>query len=376
MRDPRTERLAQVLVHHSMRVQTGEKVLVEATEVPSEMIGLLIEEIAKAGGLPFLWTKSNRSQRALLRNATEKQMRVIGEWEHSLMRQMDAYAGLRGSHNATEFSDIPSEKMRLYREHVWSRVHSNERVPNTKWVVLRWPTSAMAQQAGLSTEAFEDFYFDVCTGVDYGQLEEAQKPLLARMAATDQVVIRGPGDTDISFSIKDIPGIPCFGERNIPDGECFTAPVRDSVNGVMHFNAPTVYNDVPYDDVRLVFRDGRIVEATCSTDNEMLNKVLDSDEGARYIGEFSLAFNPYILKPMRDILFDEKIAGSLHFTPGQAYAIADNGNRSQIHWDMVLIQRPEYGGGEILFDGELIRKDGLFVVDDLKGLNPENLKLG
>jgi aminopeptidase len=233
----------------------------------------------------------------------------------------------------------------------------------------------MAQQAGMSTEAFEDFYFDVCTGVDYGKLREAQKPLQKRMEAADRVQLIGPGDTDISFSIKDIPVIPCYGERNIPDGECFTAPVRESVNGVIHFNTATTYQDKPFDDVRLTFKNGKIVDATGS-DSAALNEILDSDEGARYIGEFSIGFNPYILQPMRDILFDEKIAGSIHFTPGQAYEIADNGNRSQIHWDMVLIQRADYGGGEIRFDGETIRKDGLFVVEDLKGLNPENLKRG
>ena len=373
MRDPRYERLADVLVNHSMQIQPGEKTLVEATDIPADMVSLLVDRIARAGGVPFVITRTQTVSRSLYRHATEEQMKAIGEWELSLMKQMDAYAGLRGSHNALELSDVPTEKMKIYREHVWHKVHSSERVPNTKWVVLRWPTSAMAQQAGMSTEAFEDFYFDVCVGVDYDKMQSAQEPLKARMEATDRVQLLGPGDTDISFSIKGIPAIPCFGRRNIPDGECFSAPVRDSVNGVIHFNAPTVSQDIPFDDVRLVFQDGKIVEATGS-DTETLNKILDSDEGARYVGEFSIAFNPFILQPMRDILFDEKIAGSIHFTPGQAYEIANNGNRSQIHWDMVLIQREDFGGGEIRFDGETIRKDGLFVVDELKGLNPENLK--
>lgn len=373
MRDPRFERLASVLVNHSMQVRPGEKALVEATEIPDAMVAALVASIEGAGGLPFVVTRRQQVMRALYHAASEEQMKIIGDWEVSLMRQMDAYAGLRGSRNSMELSDVPNGKMRLYREHVWHKVHSSERVAHTKWVVLRWPTSAMAQQAGMSTEAFEDFYFDVCAGVDYARLESAQQPLKARMEATDLVQLIGPGETDLAFSIRGIPAIPCFGRRNIPDGECFTAPVRDSVNGVIHFNAPTSYQDTPFDDVRLVFEQGRIVEATAS-DTPALNAVLDSDDGARYVGEFSLGFNPFILRPMRDTLFDEKIAGSIHFTPGQAYEIADNGNRSQIHWDMVLIQREEFGGGEIRFDGETIRKDGLFVVDDLLGLNPENLK--
>lgn len=373
MQDPRFAKLADVLVRHSMEVQPGDKTLIEATEIPPEMLTVLIDRIAEAGGLPFVILRNQRVSRALYRNATADQMELVGRVELDVMKQMDAYCGLRGSHNSTEISDVPADKMQLYREKVWSPVHSNQRVPHTKWVVLRWPTPSMAQQAGMSTEAFEDFYFDVCTGVDYAKLRDAQKPLQKRMEAADRVQLLGPGDTDISFSVKDIPVIPCYGERNIPDGECFTAPVRDSVNGVIHFNTPTAYQDKPFDDVRLVFKDGKIVEATGS-DTAALNEILDSDEGARYIGEFSIGFNPYILQPMRDILFDEKIAGSIHFTPGQAYEIADNGNRSQIHWDMVLVQREDYGGGEIRFDGETIRKDGLFIPEDLHGLNPENLK--
>ena len=148
--------------------------------------------------------------------------------------------------------------------------------------------------------------------------------------------------------------------------------MRDSVQGHVTFNAPTIYQGVPFDGVRLEFRDGKVVKATGNPETK-LNEILDSDEGARYIGEFSLAFNPHVLSPMRDILFDEKISGSFHFTPGQAYADADNGNRSQVHWDMVCIQRPEWGGGEIRFDGEVVRRDGLFVPAELQALNPDAL---
>jgi aminopeptidase len=229
----------------------------------------------------------------------------------------------------------------------------------------------MAQQAGMSTEAFEDFYFDVCT-LDYSNMERAMQPLKRRMEAADRVRITGPG-TDLSFSIRDIPVIPCSGDRNIPDGECFTAPLRDSVEGQIQFNTVSLYQGKVFENIRLQFREGRIVEATAS-DTPALNAILDSDEGARFIGEWSLGFNPFIREPMRDTLFDEKIDGSLHLTPGNAYEVADNGNRSEVHWDMVLIQRPEYGGGEITFDGEVIRRDGRFVPEDLHGLNPERLK--
>ena len=226
----------------------------------------------------------------------------------------------------------------------------------------------MAQLAQTNTEAFEDFFFRVCL-VDYVQMSRDVEPLVERMKRTNRVHIQGPG-TDLRFSIENIETIPCFGRRNIPDGECFTAPVRDSVEGSIRYNTPTIYQGTAFKNIRLTFEEGRIVEAVSEQNNDRLQDIFNTDEGARYVGEFAIGFNPYVLEPMMDILFDEKIAGSFHFTPGNAYDEADNSNRSEVHWDLVTIQRPEYGGGEIWFDGELIRKDGLFVTEDLAGLNP------
>lgn len=373
MKDPRVAKLADVLVGYSTRVQPGEKVLVEAYDIPDDVVTTLVERIAQAGGLPFVTVKRNSVLRALYRNASEEQMRLTGEFEKARMTEMDAYIGVRGSENSTELSDVPDDHMKLQRSLWWNPVHSQTRVPHTKWVVLRWPTPSMAQQAGMSTEAFEDFYFDVCT-FDYAKLDPVIAPLQQRMDQTDQVRLTGPG-TDLRFSIKDIPTIPCTGNANIPDGEIFTAPVRDSVNGMIAFNTPTIYQGAVFEGVTLHFAQGKIVRATSAGGTEpMLNQILDSDEGARYVGEFSLGFNPYVMQPMKDILFDEKIAGSFHFTPGGAYDEAFNGNRSTVHWDMVFIQRPEFGGGEVYFDDVLVRKDGLFVPEDLLPLNPENLK--
>jgi aminopeptidase len=281
---------------------------------------------------------------------------------------MDAYIALRGSNNVTELSDVPAKQMQLMAKRM--RPVQDQRVKKTKWVVLRWPTPSMAQLAGMSTEAFEDFYFEVCT-LDYGKLQPGMKALKALMERTDRVEIKGAG-TDVRFSIKGIPAVVCGGDRNIPDGEVFSCPVKNSVQGCVTFNAPSIYQSTGFDGIRLEFRDGKIVDAT-SNQTEKLNKILDSDTGARYLGEFSLGFNPHVLQPMRDILFDEKIAGSFHLTPGQAYEEADNGNRSQVHWDMVNIQRPDYGGGEIYFDGKLIRRDGEFLPKQLRSLNRNHI---
>jgi aminopeptidase len=229
----------------------------------------------------------------------------------------------------------------------------------------------MAQAAGLSTEAFENLYFDVCT-LDYARLGRAMAPLEQRLKKTDRVQLKSPG-TDLTFSIKNIGAKMCKGDRNIPDGEVYSCPVKNSVNGVIQFNTPTIYSGTKFEHVRLEFKDGKVVKATANN-TQRLNAILDTDPGARYVGEFSLGLNPYILNPMCDILFDEKIAGSLHFTPGQAYEDCDNGNRSAVHWDMVLIQRKEWGGGEVWFDGELIRRDGIFLPKELQSLNPAKLK--
>lgn len=370
MRDPRWQQLAQVLVEHSTRVQPGDKVLIEATDVPEEFLCVLVEQVVQAGGVPLVETRSSRVLRTLQRHATAEQLQLLAEVEKFRMEKMQCYIGVRGTLNSAQMSDVPMEKVEMVQRLWWKPVHSEVRVPHTRWVVLRWPNDSMAQQANMSTEAFEDYYFRVCT-IDYGRMEQAVQPLVELMSQTDRVRLVGPG-TDLTFSIRGIPVVPCYGLRNIPDGECFTAPVRDSVEGVITFNVPSLYHGKTFENIRLVFRAGKIVEATCNLTDE-LNAILDFDEGARYVGEFSLGFHPLILHPMRDTLFDEKIAGSLHFTPGNAYTTADNGNRSQIHWDLVLIQRPEYGGGEVYFDDRLIRRDGRFVVPELEGLNPENL---
>jgi aminopeptidase len=239
-----------------------------------------------------------------------------------------------------------------------------------KWVLLRYPTPAAAQAASMSTEAFEDFCLEVCT-LDYARMDKAMDPLVELMSRTDRVRVIAP-ETDVSLSIKGIPILKAAGTHNIPDGEVHTAPVRDSANGTVSFNTPSLEDGVTYERVRLTFKDGQIVQAEAN-EPEKLKQMLDTDEGARYLGEFALGLNPLIKKPMKDTLFDEKIRGSLHLTPGRAYEDADNGNRSSVHWDLVLIQTPEWGGGEIYFDDVLVRKDGRFVLPELEGLNPENL---
>lgn len=368
--DLRVKQLADVLVNYSCNVQKNEKVLINYEgECCKPLVKQLIKNIYVRGGMPYVEMRDSSVTREILLGATEEQMDFLNEYQLMQMKGMDCYIAIRAGSNTSELSDVPSDKLNMYYRKTQPVL--DYRVNETKWVVLRYPNESMAQLAGTSLESFEDFYFEVCT-LDYAKMSKAMDSLVELMNRTDRVHIKGPG-TDLTFSIKDIPAIKCAGEMNIPDGEVYTAPVRESMNGVISYNTPSEEQGFTYENIRFEIKDGKIIKAAAN-DNERINQLLDTDEGARYFGEFAIGVNPYILNPMKDTLFDEKIAGSFHLTPGMAYEDAPNGNDSAVHWDLVMIQRPEYGGGEIYFDDVLIRKDGLFTLPELMCLNPENLK--
>jgi aminopeptidase len=371
MIDPRLEKLASILVNYSAAVQPGDNVLIQDTGIEPAFDKALIQAVHQAGGRAFLTLRDKTMDRALLLDAPPEQLELQAEFERARMAKMQCFIGYNAWRNLSSWSDVPGDKLDLYNKHIWKKVHIETRLPGTRWVVLRFPTPAMAQMASMSEEAFERFFFDVCT-MDYGRMSRAMDPLVKLMAGTDRVRIIAR-DTDLSFSIKGLPPIKCDGKLNIPDGEVYSAPVRDSVNGVITYNTPSEYEGFGYQNIRFEFKDGKIVKATCNDDTR-INRVLDTDEGARHVGEFAIGVNPYITKAMKETLFDEKISGSIHFTPGNSYENCFNGNRSAVHWDLVLIQTPEYGGGEIWFDDHLIRKDGLFVAPELLDLNPDKLK--
>ena len=368
--NPNDIKLSDLIVNYSVDVKKDEKVLIEYEgEVCIPFVKQLIADVYKAGGKPFVNIRDSRVIAALCMGCDEEQLQYQTDYLLYQYREMDVYIGVRAFDNVSEMADVPAEKMNLYfRENGPSRHHL---VDKCKWVVLKYPNAAMAQLAEMSTDAFEQFYYDVCT-VDYAKMSDAMDPLVALMNKTKTVRITAPG-TDLTFSIEGMPAIKCAGKNNIPDGEVFTAPVRDSINGVISYNTPSQEQGFTYDHIRFEIKDGKIINAEAN-DTARINQLLDTDEGARYFGEFAIGVHPYVLNPMKDTLFDEKIAGSFHLTPGRAYEECDNGNESAVHWDLVLIQRPEYGGGEIWFDDVLVRKDGLFVLPELEPLNPENLK--
>ena len=368
--DPRIRKLSELLTSYSCRLQPGEKVLIDwEGEETRPLVRQLIKDAYKLGAKPYVNHRDSTVLREILLGADEEQIEFLNDYQYYQMQGMDAYIAIRGGANISELSDVPPEKLNMYYR--LTQPTLDYRVSKTKWVILRYPNGSMAQLAGKSQEAFEDFYFDVCT-LDYQKMSSAMDALADLMNRTDKVRLVGPG-TDLTFSIKGLPAVKCAGECNIPDGEVYTAPVKDSMNGVITYNTASEEQGFTFENIRFVVENGRIVEATANN-TQRINELLDTDEGARYFGEFAIGVNPYVLEPMKDTLFDEKICGSFHLTPGMAYEDAYNGNDSAVHWDLVMIQRPEYGGGEIWFDDVLIRKDGLFVIDELKCLNPDNLK--
>lgn len=371
MKDPRILKLAKNLINYSVELKQGEKILIELFDAGEDLASALIQEAYNIGAKPYLSVKNRRLMSEIIANTDEEHMESIASYEASRMNDMDAYISIRGSYNYADFSDISPEKQSIYMRKWFKPVHSEIRVPKTKWCILRYPNPSTAQLANMATSTFEDFYFDVCT-LDYAKMDKAMDSLVELMKKTEKVTIKGPG-TDLTFSIKGLPPIKCSGKCNIPDGEVYTAPIKDSVNGVITYNTPSEYQGFTYDNIRFEFKDGKIVNATAN-DTVRINKLLDTDEGARFVGEFAIGVNPYILKPMKETLFDEKIMGSFHFTPGNSYEDCDNTNKSAIHWDLVCIQTKEFGGGEIWFDDVLIRKDGVFQLEELFTLNPENLK--
>lgn len=369
MKEENLKKAAKLLINHSLELKEKERVFIMAYAGAKDLAIELIEEAYRIGAYPYFELSDNEIMKTLAKGANFDQMNTINDWQMQRYKDIEATIAIESEDNDAEFSEIPPEKFGTLME---ATKPSNDYLTNhLRWVLFKYPTPANAQKAGMSTKAFEAYMFDVTTNVDYKQMADKMKPLIKLMEKTSKIRIVSPG-TDLSFSIEDIPVVPCAGKSNVPDGEVYTAPVRDSVNGKISYNTPCPYFGTTFKDVSLTFENGKIIEATADKSDE-INQIFDTDDGARYVGEFAIGLNPKITKPMGDILFDEKIAGSIHFTPGRAYDDADNGNESQIHWDMVLIQTPEYGGGEIYFDDVLIRKDGRFVLPELEGLNPESL---
>lgn len=354
------KKIAENIVEYSLELKQGEYLNILIQGNSQNVLGREIERIANEKGIITRYAFLNYEN---FETFTDEEFEKFVERELKIMQLCDACVRV-----------VDMVPVQLSDKAVERRNHFLKIVRDDVMLKKRWNlTSVPCRENFKSEEEYRellDTYIKSCS-IDYNEMSKAMDKLVNRLSKGNMVRIVAKG-TDLTFSIKGMPAIKCFGKLNLPDGEIFTAPIKDSVNGYITYNLPSVQNGITHNNIYFEFRNGKIVREY-SDNTEELTKVLNTDEGARCIGEFSFGVNPYVKKFFNNTLYDEKIRGSIHLTPGDAYEECDNGNRSIVHWDLVQSHNPEHGGGEIWVDGELIRKDGIFVADYLKCLNPSNL---
>ena len=370
MKDERVVKLASNLLNYSTELKKGQTIIIEGSADAKDLIIELVKQTYAIGGYPFVRLSNDQIAREVLLGVSEEYSTLAANYARPLFEDAHAYIGIGVSNNVFETADVPVEKKNIHTKFYGKPIHIDIRVKKGNWAILRYPNASMAQLAQTSLESFTDFYYKVCN-LDYAKMHKAMESLKKVMEKTDKVRIVAP-DTDLTFSLKGQSAVICSGRHNIPDGEVFTSPVRESVNGKIRFNIPSLCKGVVHYDVVLEFKNGKVIKESSSNTPALQNE-LNQDEGSRYVGEFAFGVNPHISKPMYDTLFDEKMRGSIHMALGSSYPDAFNGNKSQIHWDIIQSHEPEFGGGEVWFDDFLIRKDGKFLTKELQVLNPENL---
>lgn len=365
-------RLAQLLTHHASELVAGDTVIVEAIDFDDDFLAYLVDYLLLHKIRPIVNIKKQSVMTALAARSSVEDFQRMAEAELSQMKQAKAFIGLRHVHDEAAMTKVSASQRALLLKHFLQPVHYEYRNRNLRWLYLRWPSVLMARHAEMGLADFTDYYFESML-IDYDKMGRAMDHLADFLSNTEQIRITHPNGTDLSFQIKDMPSYSSIGKHNLPDGELFLAPLRESMEGDIHFNIDSVYYGHLFQEVKLSFKAGQVISATSKDNTPALNDILDTDEGARYCGEFAFGLHPGISNPIRDILFDEKMHGSIHLALGNAYPVSDNGNRSAIHWDLILNQCKNYGGGEVWADGVLMRKNGIFVAESLLALNQENI---
>jgi len=341
--------LADRIANYSLKLKKGDRCLIAAGHSAMPLVNAFAGTCVEIGAVPIPYFMDDELTRLFLCSLPQDDDIALAETIatfvdpiHRMMDGVEAVVVIRSKETDTPYAGATGKTLQHFQNKFGQLFHrfTNEK----RWVVLDWPTALQAEKANLSYEAFYKFVMDISL-VDYAAMHAAALPAKAVLDAADRVHIHGPG-TDLHFSKKGINTIIGAAANSYPDGELYTAPVKTSVEGYVTFTVPSIYMGQTFEGIRLAFSHGKIVEATCkSGDADALTAIFETDEGASYIGEFALGINPDVNQPMNDIHYDEKIAGSFHFTPGNCYNDAYNGNRSAIHWDLVCMQTPEYGGG-------------------------------
>jgi aminopeptidase len=367
MRDPRLQNLARIVVHHSTKVKEGDTCLIESSSAAEPLVAAVYEEVLKAGGLPLVSMAFQGQAATYFRDATDVQLEWVSPLSSWAAEEADCRIAIGADTNTRELSGVDPErqtKRQASTRHLMETTMRRTAEGDHRWVYTLFPTNAYAADAEMSLSDFEDFYFRACLADDSDPLgawdrESKECRRLAEWIQGHEEVHVVAEGTDIRLGIADRTFIPCSGDKNMPDGEFFTGPIEDSVEGEVTFHLPAVIGGREVSGVRLRFESGKIVDASAARGEEFLVKMLDTDDGSRRLGELGIGTNYGIDRGTRDVLLDEKIGGTVHMAVGASYPESGGTNQSAVHYDMVCDLRK---GGRLEVDGELFQEDGRFVV--------------
>jgi aminopeptidase len=367
VRDARADALAQILVRYSTRVGEGDVCVIQSTTPAEVLVQAVYEEVLRAGGRPILQLSTEGAQAAFFNLASDDQLDWVAPTSEWLVENADAHIGIMADVNSRELSGTdPKKQARVSKarrellETSMRRAASGEH----RWALTLFPTHSYAGEAGMSLREYEDFYYAACLATDgepvsaWERQADQVKRLSEWIEGKEEVRVTAPG-TDITLGVAGRHWIPCYGEHNMPDGEFFTGPVEDSVNGEISFSFPASYGGRTVSGVRLRFENGKVVDATAEQGEDFLIEMLDTDEGARRLGELGIGTNYGISTGTKEILLDEKIGGTVHMAVGMSYPETGGTNTSAVHWDMVCDLR---SGGALVVDGVELQRDGQFQV--------------
>jgi aminopeptidase len=367
MSDARVDSLAQILVRYSTKVKKGDVCSIAASSAAEPLVQAIYEEVLRAGGLPIMQLQTTGAQAAFYELATDDQLDWVPPTIEWTVENADVHISVMASLNTRELSNADPKRQARHqkaRKQIMETSMRRAAEDNYRWALTLFPTHAYASEAGLSLTAYEDFYYAACLALDgdpvtaWQRQSEEVRRITDWIQGKEEVRIQAEG-TDITLGVAGRNWIPCVGEHNMPDGELFTGPVEDAVNGHIRFSFPASYGGRSVSGVCLRFEDGRVVDASAEQGEEFLTEMLDTDEGARRLGELGIGTNFGISTGTREILLDEKIGGTVHMAVGMSYPESGGKNSSAVHWDMVCDLRE---GGSITVDGEELQRDGKFLV--------------
>ncbi len=361
--DKRIQNFAKILVNHSARIIPGDRVAIEATTAAEPLVRALYQEILNQGGFPYPLLKIPEQNKALLEFGNDQQIAHVDQLRHHAYQEFESRFRIYSQVNPQQLTGFAPKKQAAFQQSLSPILATQLERDEFKWVTTLFPTQAYADQANMSLEDYQDFVYSACLADQdnpikkWQDVKENQKKYLAKFQGHDLIQLKGP-NIDLSLSVKDRTFVNCYGTHNMPDGEIFTGPVETSLNGWVRYTYPAVYEGVMVKGVELTFEDGKVIKATAEDQEAYLLQLLDSDAGSRYVGEFAVGTNHGIQQFTGNILFDEKIGGTIHIALGSGYPETGSKNKSAIHWDMICDMRHD---STITVDGVLVYQDGQFI---------------